>query len=440
MDDHARALRLVLERGTPGRTYNVGGGNERRNIEVVRSICALLDELRPDPAGPHARLDHVRRRSSGPRLALRHRRHAHASANSAGSRAKTFESGLRKTVHWYLDQSGMGAPACSTGAYRGERLGLGARTSEGHHPRRRHRHRLWPITRGVSKQLLPVYDKPMIYYPLTTLMLAGIREILVITTPARTAAVPRRCSATARSGACRSRTPSRPIPNGLAQAFVIGREFVGGDRARWCSATTSSTATAWSSDLQRAADQQHGRDGLRLSGRAIRSGTAWPNSTIDGRVLSLEEKPPAPRSNYAVTGLYFYDAQVTAIAAALQPSARGEYEITDVNREYLRRGQLRMEVLGRGFAWLDTGTYDSLHEAASFVATLERGRACRSRVPRRSPTGPAGSTATSSSAPPVTCITLRTGRTSRASLPMRSCDEGEHAERPLNPRPVRGYP
>lgn len=239
--------------------------------------------------------------------------------------------------------------------------------------------RLWPITRAVSKQLLPVYDKPMIFYPMTTLMLAGIRDILVITTPHEQAQFQALLGDGGQWGISISYAV-QPSPNGLAQAFIIGREFIGGERSALVLGDNIFYGHGLVEQLRAAV--------LRSSGATIfgyhvsdpeRYGVA--EIAADGRVLSIVEKPAEPKSNYAVTGLYFYDADVTAIAASLRPSARGEYEITDVNAEYLRRGTLHMELLGRGFAWLDTGTHDSLLEAASFVATLEKRQGLRVAVP-----------------------------------------------------------
>ena len=230
--------------------------------------------------------------------------------------------------------------------------------------------RLWPITRGVSKQLLPVYDKPMIYYPLSTLMLAGIRDILVITTPHEQAQFQSLLGDGSQWGVALSYAV-QATPNGLAQAFVIGAEFVNNSNVALILGDNIFFGHGMVEQLRAAVART---TGATIFGYRVSDPERYGVAEVDAqwRVVSIEEKPKVPKSHYAVTGLYFYDEQVTDLATALRPSARGEYEITDLNREYLRRSQLHMEVLGRGFAWLDTGTYDSLLDAASFVATLQK--------------------------------------------------------------------
>jgi glucose-1-phosphate thymidylyltransferase len=230
--------------------------------------------------------------------------------------------------------------------------------------------RLHPITRAVSKQLLPVYDKPMVYYPLSTLLLAGIREILVISTPADLPRFRDLLGDGTRWGV-RFRYAEQPEPNGIAQAFVIGREFIGGDRVALVLGDNIHYGHGLSGMLREAMRQERG---ATIFGYHVSDPERYGVATLgpDGRVTHLEEKPRSPRGNLAVTGLYFYDNDVVGIAGGLTPSARGEYEITDVNRSYLERGTLRMQVMSRGMAWLDTGTHDSLHDASSFVATIEK--------------------------------------------------------------------
>ena len=230
--------------------------------------------------------------------------------------------------------------------------------------------RLYPVTQAISKQLLPVYDKPMIYYPLSTLMLAGVRDVLVINTPHEQALFQRLLGDGSQWGIS-IRYAVQASPDGLAQAFLIGREFVDGKPSCLVLGDNIFYGHGFTEQLARAASREAG---ATVFGYWVRDPERYGVAEFDaaGRVVGLEEKPPAPRSNWAVTGLYFYDAKVCDYAAELAPSARGELEITDLNRRYLDEGTLMLERLGRGYAWLDTGTHESLVEASNYVETIER--------------------------------------------------------------------
>lgn len=233
--------------------------------------------------------------------------------------------------------------------------------------------RLYPITKAVSKQILPLYDKPMIYYPLSVLMLAGIREVLIISTPRDIKLFEELFGVGSWLG-MRFEYAVQEKPRGLADAFIVGKDFIGDDDVALVLGDNIFYGQSFTKTLKNAADKIKNDKGAVIFGYYVKDPTAYGVVEFDsaGKVLGIEEKPSAPKSNYAVPGLYFYDNSVVNIAENVKPSARGEIEITSVNNEYLKQNQLKVELLGRGMAWLDTGTYDGLLEASNFIATIEK--------------------------------------------------------------------
>ena len=233
--------------------------------------------------------------------------------------------------------------------------------------------RLYPITKAVSKQILPLYDKPMIYYPLSVLMLSGIREVLIISTP-RDISVFKELFGDGKWLGMNFEYAVQDKPRGLADAFIVGKDFIGNDSVALVLGDNIFYGQSFTSTLNKAAEKVNTKGGAVIFGYYVKNPTAYGVVEFDksGKVLGIEEKPSVPKSNYAVPGLYFYDNSVVKIAADVKPSARGEIEITEVNNTYLKREELNVELLGRGMAWLDTGTYDGLLEASNFIATIQK--------------------------------------------------------------------
>ena len=379
VEDHCAALLVVLQRGRPGDSYNVGGGNERTNLEMVDQVCGCLEALLPAAANPAMQRQGISSYASlkrrvpgpaGPRPPLRHRLRKDPQGAGLGSPVRP-RGGARPNGRLVCRTPGVvpqGAGRQLRPAAAGDRgqdgvmrkgiiLAGGSGT------------RLAPVTRTISKQLLPVYDKPMIYYPLSTLMQAGIGDILVITTPRDRPAFQGLLGDGSQWGLSLEYAV-QPRPEGIAQAFLIARDFLEDQPAALVLGDNIFYGQGLAQRLRQASRQS---SGATVFAYQVSDPQRYGVISFDeeSRPTGLEEKPARPRSSFAVTGLYFYDGQAVGLASKLKPSARGELEISDLNREYLAMGQLRVEKLGRGVAWLDTGTHESLLQASVFIQTLQ---------------------------------------------------------------------
>ena len=378
VEDHAEALVRVVEQGVPGETYAIGGRQPRTNLQVVKAICAHLDKRVPDPAGPRERL--IRFVTDRPGHDFRYEIDPSRSEQALDWKAPhDFERGLARTIDWYLDNRDWWE-ALRAARYAGQRLGTSTERNAAASKETSSMKgillaggsgtRLHPMTLAASKQLLPVYDKPMVYYPLSTLMLAGIKDIMLISTPEDLPQFRRLLGDGSRFGV-RFEYAVQPKP-GRHRAGLPDRPRLAG-RGSLCPGARRQSDPCRPSFNIAAAARPRGRlappySPIRCE---IRNAMASWHSILNGKAVEVVEKPAAPTSNWAITGLYFYDKQVSDIAPRIKPSPRGELEITDLNRVYLEMGTLQVEKLSRGCAWLDAGTPDSLLQAATFVQTIQ---------------------------------------------------------------------